>query len=147
MKQFHTIIFCCFHFKSDANLTPAEMAPPLFSIILALAIVFVVCEFGQRLTDQFEMFDEKLSLCKWYLFPFELQQMFLIVMSNTQQLTCLHGYGNIPCTRDSFKEVLSHIAKGLPKFTTNLNIFCFSLVFQTTHSGFSYFMLLRQMDG
>lgn len=64
-----------------------------------------MCEFGQQLTSQFQAFDDAFCRCKWYSFPIELQQLLVIVMSNTQQLAYMQSYGNIQCTRESFKEV------------------------------------------
>lgn len=94
-----------FVFKSDVNATVDEMIPSLFCLICASVAICVICEIGQQLTDQFNAFDDALCNCKWYSMPIELRKMLVIVMSNTQQATYMHGYGNIMATRDSFKEV------------------------------------------
>lgn len=54
---------------------------------------------------EFELFNDALYQCKWYLLPIELRQMLVIVMSNAQYPTHMRDDGNIECTRDSFKEV------------------------------------------
>lgn len=56
---------------------------------------------------QFELFNDALYQCKWYFLPIELRRMLVTIMSNAQYPTHMRGYGNIECTRDSFKEVFS----------------------------------------
>lgn len=75
----------------------------------SFVIIFCICEFGEQLTQQFQVFDDALCKFKWYLMPTEMQRMLVIVMSNTQQASFMYGYGNIECTRDSFKQVRSTI--------------------------------------
>lgn len=81
------------------------MIPSFICMISSIAAIFIVCEFGHQLTMQFNKFDEELFQCNWYLFHIELQQMLVTVMANTQQLAYMQGFGNIQCTRNSFKEV------------------------------------------
>lgn len=71
----------------------------------ALMLLFCYCELGEIVTNQFNMFDNELCRYDWYLFSIEMQRIFLIVMSNTQNSTTIRGYGNIVCTRDAFKQV------------------------------------------
>lgn len=87
------------------TVNPVELLPPIFSMTWSFAIIFGVCEFGGQLTQQFGEFDERLCKCKWYLWPIELQRMLIIVISNAQQPSYMLGYGNIVCTRYSFKQV------------------------------------------
>lgn len=139
----------CFLFflKSGVNSSLLEMGPSLISMICSLATNFMICEVGQQLTSQFSKFNETLCRCKWYSFPIELQQMLVIVMSNTQQLAFMQSYGNIPCTRESFK-VVCHIKFSQFQLMDLLNLLlCGILLFQSTRTGFSYFMTLRQIDG
>lgn len=51
------------------------------------------------------MFKDVLDQCDWYLFPIEMQRMLIIVMSNTQQPTIIHAFGNAQCSREAFKKV------------------------------------------
>lgn len=81
-------------------------------MITAVLIMFwtfgaiaLVCELGERVAKQFDLFDDKLNLCKWYLFPIDVQRMLLIFICDTQQPKFVRGFGNIICTRDSFKSV------------------------------------------
>lgn len=57
------------------------------------------------LIREFNKFNDAFCTCKWYYFSLEMQKMLLIVVANTQQPIFIQGFGNIPCTRDSFKKV------------------------------------------
>lgn len=66
---------------------------------------FFYCEIGERVTRQFDLFDEELRRCDWYLFPIEMQRLILITMSGSQHPEIIRGYANSVCTRDAFKRV------------------------------------------
>lgn len=71
----------------------------------SFAICGFFCEFGETVTRQFHLFDVEIYGCGWYLLPIRMQKMHLIFMMNTQQPALIQGYGNIWCTRDTFKKV------------------------------------------
>lgn len=75
----------------------------------SLALLWSACNLGEMLTKHFEMFDDALGQCDWYLFSIEIQRMLVIIMSNSQRPAILTGYGNIQCTRETFKKVLETI--------------------------------------
>ena len=79
---------------------------PFFLIFWAFTLIFFYCELGKMVTNEFNLFNEELCQCKWYLFSLDMQRMMLIFMSDAQQPMLLRGYGNIECTRDSFKNVI-----------------------------------------
>lgn len=66
---------------------------------------FFFCEFGQSVSSEFNSFDHEIYQCDWYTFPMNLQQMLVILMLDTQQSMYIRGYGNIVCSRDTFKKV------------------------------------------
>ena len=66
---------------------------------------FVIGEFGQRVTDQFEQFGMEFGSCDWHKLSIEMQRMYLIFLSDTQQPKNLQSYGGIFCTRETFKNV------------------------------------------
>lgn len=68
-------------------------------------MVGAACNFGDMLTYQFEIIDRELCRCDWYLCPMDVQRLILIVSANTQRSPTIIGFGNISCTRDSFKNV------------------------------------------
>lgn len=69
-------------------------------------MIFFYCEFGAMVTNQFKIFNERLCQCNWYFFPIDVQRIFLIYMLDAQDPIFISGYGNILCTRDSFKNVI-----------------------------------------
>lgn len=77
----------------------------LFLMFWASFILFLICEFGEMITNEFEMFDNEFGQCNWYRFPIEIQRMFVTVTANTQQPEILQAFGNTPCTREIFKKV------------------------------------------
>lgn len=82
-----------------------ELVLPAISMSWSFVMIFCSCEIGERVTEQFDVFDITVKQCQWYLMPIELQRMFVIVLSSSQQPVYLHGYGDIQCTRASFKQV------------------------------------------
>lgn len=84
---------------------PAVLTNILVSVFWSFGYCAFFCEFGDMLIDQFESLDEKVYRSHWYAYPIEMQQMTLILMSSTQRLAPFRGYGNIICTRDTFKMV------------------------------------------
>lgn len=71
------------------------------------------CEFGEMITEQFIVFNDELSQCKWYLFSMNIQRMFATFMAYTQKPMSIRGSGNIMCTRESFKKVTKKLPKQL----------------------------------
>lgn len=72
-----------------------------------LLTIFSVCELGEKVTHHFNVFNEKVCNCDWYLFSHEMKRIFLIVLSGAQQPAVIQGYANTVCTRDAFKSVIS----------------------------------------
>lgn len=100
---------CCFSFFQKMNFNLENSYAVITSLLIfswALLIILFWCEFGKIVCEKFAVFDHELWQCKWYLFPIEMQRMLVIFMSNTQDQATLLGYGNIECTRDTFKRVI-----------------------------------------
>lgn len=75
-------------------------------MILPFALILFVCEFGEMTTARFEDLGEQLCQeCNWYLFPMELQRMFVIVVVEAQEPIIIRGFDNTPCARETFKKV------------------------------------------
>lgn len=51
------------------------------------------------------MFDKELERCAWHTLPIQIQRMYLIFISDTQQTENIKCYGNIQCTRKTFEQV------------------------------------------
>lgn len=74
-------------------------------IFWVFTLVFFPCELGKRMSNDFKMFDKKLGRCNVLMLSFEMQRMYLVFLSNTQQPKTTHCYGGIVCSRDSYKRV------------------------------------------
>lgn len=69
--------------------------------------LFAACETGERVTHQFNQFDESFYQCDWHSFPLVLQRVYLIVLAGAQDPVIIQGYANTVCTREAFKNVMS----------------------------------------
>lgn len=67
--------------------------------------IFLICEAGQTLTNQFKMLNSAIFECDWYTFPTDLQHIFPIIIMGTQKPVVICGFGNILCTREAFQNV------------------------------------------
>lgn len=92
-------------FKSEHTTNPIFLATEGCLVFWSFVVVLLFCVSGEMVTYQFNMYNEVLNKVNWYTFPVEMQQMLVIFMSITQSSTFIRGYGNIVCTRDSFKQV------------------------------------------
>lgn len=72
---------------------------------IALALVFIVCEIGQRLNDAFEKTSFTIDQLDWYLFPSEVQCLLPMIIAIAQQPAPLECFGSMACNRDVFKNV------------------------------------------
>lgn len=101
------IVFRFPHKMQKSENDPAVMVVPIFLVFWAFTFIFLYCELGKAVTDEFINFDEDLCQCKWYLLSADIQRMMIIFMNDSQQPVLLHGFGNFTCTRDSFKNVIA----------------------------------------
>lgn len=68
--------------------------------------VFLVCEIGERVTIEFDAFNESLILSDWYTYPIEMRRIFALVLSNAQKPVIVRGFGNTFCVREYFRLVI-----------------------------------------
>lgn len=106
---FFQMCFFCFFFwlvkQSRVDSSPFEILYPLVLLFWSFAVVFVFCEFGEQVSNQYEYFNDELCECDWYLLPVEMQRILSIVMMNSQQPIFIQGYANTLCIRYTFKTV------------------------------------------
>lgn len=134
--------------KNSQNSNLMGLITPLTILTWSFFIIAYMCECGERVTEQFYLFNEKLNRCKWYCFPLDVQRIMLIFLGDAQQTIYIRGYANILCTRDSFKKVQKGDWFHMNYYDWFCTIFIrFASPIQTVHGGLSYFMLLRQIDG
>lgn len=104
MKKFQ---FCLYLSHSQSQDTPNPIALVKISILLFWSVVeiFVFCETSERLTIEFDEIDFY-NEWDWYLFPNEVRRILPTIIINVQEPVALQGYGNITCTRETFKRVI-----------------------------------------
>lgn len=89
--------------NENAQLFEILDAPMIASWMFEL--LFAICELGERVTIGFESFGDELERCDWYKLPTKMQRMHLMFLVDTQQPVNIECFGNILCTRDTFKKV------------------------------------------
>lgn len=67
--------------------------------------MFIVCNFGEILTNRFGEVDNTIYGCDWYEFPYEIQRVLPIIMMGAQQSVIIEGFANLTCSREAFKKV------------------------------------------
>lgn len=120
-----------------------ELAKVLTMILWSFGYISIYCEFGEMLTQQYELFNDELSQCNWYLFSIEIQQLLLITMANSQQPTKIRGFGNAICSRDSLKRVINPLDL---KSISEISKRRFFQNSQTINTGFSYFLTYHRFN-
>lgn len=66
--------------------------------------IFIICDASEYVTDHFERID-LYNQCNWYEYPANIRRIMPIVIANTQRPVVISAYGNILCTRETFKRV------------------------------------------
>lgn len=74
-------------------------------VFWSFAFTLFFCEFGQRVTNEFEKLNDMIDELDWYTFPIEIQRMLPIIMIAAQEPVVIRGYGNIACVREVFGQV------------------------------------------
>lgn len=70
-------------------------------------IIFIVCEFGERLSYTFDEIIDAYEQFRWYLFPRKVQHMQPILLSVAQRPVKVNVFGSISCGRITLRDVSS----------------------------------------
>lgn len=81
-----------------------EMIEPIIMMFWSFSQMFVFCNNAENVNSGFEELSDSLYCCDWYCLPYDIRRMLPIVLIATQK-PVLRGSGNIPCSREAFKEV------------------------------------------
>ena len=95
-------------------------------IFWTFALIFLFCVNGERISEQFESLGEEVEQCDWHLLPVNMQRMYLIFLSITQQPIHIRSYAGFICSRDTFKQVLDpdiQITMRMQIMTNNYSLF------------------------
>lgn len=87
--------------------------------VFGLVIVFVECELGQRMSNEFGGIGFTIDKLDWYLFPIDVQRMLCVIIANAQQTISLECFGSMTCTRELFKQV------GIDRISTSFSLAVF----------------------
>lgn len=71
----------------------------------SFALVYLVCNFGHKVSAAFEDIECAFDQISWYLFPYEMWQRLPIIVAAAQQPAELTVFGSISCSREDFKKV------------------------------------------
>lgn len=104
--------------------------------------ILFICEPSQTMANQFEMFENELTDCEWYALSIEMQKLYMIFLTDTQNAIEISTYGNIICNRDTCKKVFD--SKTNPFFDRACNSI-FNLHLQIINKAGSYFMAIRNL--
>lgn len=110
------------------------------TLLWIFTFICLPCEPGERMINQFGMFENRLLECNWYLLSIKMQPMYMIFVSVTQNPIKVCSYAGIACERNTSKMVFN-IKRS--QTDLNLNEAYFSFVFQIVNKAFSYFMMIR----
>lgn len=83
----------------------AEILLTFGLLCASYAMIFVLCEFGQRVNAVFEEMCIVFDQMRWYLFPIGIQKLLPTVLVVAQEPIGLNMFGSIACNRRTFKEV------------------------------------------
>lgn len=75
-------------------------------LMIGAPFVFIICEPGMMMTNAFEIVGMNLYQCDWYTLSIEMQKMYMIFVSNTQNPISVSTYGDILCERERMKKVI-----------------------------------------
>lgn len=82
-----------------------QLIAPLVLICWSFISMFWICNFGQSLTNQFHEVSDAICQSDWYSFSPDVKRMVMMIMMTAQQPVILRGFGNVLCTRETFKKV------------------------------------------
>lgn len=97
-----------------------ELSVTFIEMFWTFAFVLIFCELGEMVSSEFDAFNGSVEQCKWYSFPIEMQRMVVIFMANAQQPSYIRAFGNISCTRETFKKVNLYVRSGSNLFSHHL---------------------------
>ena len=121
----------------DPNANPIDFITVVQSVSMvfwSFSFVLFFCESGEMVTNQFNQFHEELCQFDWYLYPSEIQQLYLTFIMYTHRPAVIYGYGNILCTRDVFKMVMS--LKYQPQKIYPFSFFIFFFIYRQSKPDF-----------
>lgn len=82
-------------------------------IFWSFALIFIYCEFGERVNAGFANLCDVIGQFNWCLLPINIQKLLPVAIGGVQRPINIQGYGNFPCNRKAFKNVPNFSIKTL----------------------------------
>lgn len=95
--------------SDDLNLF--EIVPMSFLLVWSIIFIFLIYEPGTWMTRDFEAFGKVFFQCNWYALSIQMQRMYLIFASDTQNAVNIHRYFLfLGCPRIKIYETVSQVS-------------------------------------
>lgn len=124
------LIFWHLKHQSLNGIDPFLLVIPICEMFWSFALVFIFCEFGERVSTGYTEISDAINQFEWYLFPIGITRTLPIIMCYAQRPVVVKGIGNIACVRLMFKKVSGINSSVL------FQIFVYALKMMSIHSHF-----------
>lgn len=91
----------------QSNHDSDSIAVSIMAPIYAFGMIFIACELSQRLTNAYSKIDDIFEQFEWYRFPNAVRRALPTIISMVQKPVEFECFGNVSCSRESFKKVRS----------------------------------------
>lgn len=96
---------CHVHFQSSPVIDPILLLLAILCAAFALGALLLVCDLIERMSYAFTSIGDMVDQYKWYSFTREMQQILLIIFTHVNEPVTVKCFGNITCSRATFKSV------------------------------------------
>lgn len=93
------------NFQSKSSVGAFELVKPFVLIFWAFASMFMMCQVADNVTNRFDALNNAIWQTEWYCFPIDVQKIWPTIMMDIQEPVFIRGFGNVLCTRETFKKV------------------------------------------
>lgn len=87
------------------TMQPINTIITLMWMCWTFAQMFIFCELGENVTDQFNQISNAIYSSDWYMFPKEIQRIIPIIAMSAQRPVIIQGFVNLKCTREASSRV------------------------------------------
>lgn len=77
----------------------------VIELVWSFAVVFFVCELGERASIAFSEMEYMICQFKSYNFPYDMKKMLPIVIALVSTPFEMSAFGSLSCSRETFKKV------------------------------------------
>lgn len=95
----------CFLIQSIAAAELASFNSSLDGLITFMGWLFLLCFFGNEVTNRFIKFSNSVYDVEWYCYPPEIRNCFQLIILASQRPIYVQGYLNFNCSLELFTKV------------------------------------------